>query len=112
MLMAGGSGHGLFGLFVEAEREALHFGEVTAALFRRHGLADCGEMLEHLRLALGAEFGDFSQFLLRDRPDVGGAIQCRLHFDFLAAIWAHISAHWGRYPSCNCRMRAISASVR
>ena len=68
MLMAGGSGHGLFGLFVEAEREALHLGQIPSALFRRHGPADFGEMLEHLRLALGAERGDFGQFLLA-RPD-------------------------------------------
>ena len=32
--------------------------------------------------------------------------------DFLAARRAHIFAHCGRYPSCNCRMRAISASLK
>ena len=55
--------HGAFDLLVEAEREALHFGEVTPALLRGHDLADFAEVLEHRGLALGAKSGDFSEHL-------------------------------------------------
>ena len=85
-----------FGLFVQTEGEALHLGQITAALLRRHGLADLDEMLEHLRLALGAERAKFGQFLLGDRIDVGWPFNAVSSSDFLAAIFAHISAHFGR----------------
>ena len=59
MLMAGVVRHGLFHQLVGAEREPFHFGKVAPALFRRHRLADGGEMFQHLRLALRAQRGDF-----------------------------------------------------
>src|SRR5690242_21684311 len=69
MLMARIARHGLFRLFVEAERETFHLGKITLSLFRRHGLADGDEMLQHLRLALCAQFGDFVQFCLGFRSE-------------------------------------------
>jgi len=80
MLMAGGGGHGLLDFLVETERETFHFGEVTAALFWRHDLADGHEVLEHLRLALAAKFAELNQFLLGGGSDVGPISQ--RGFDF------------------------------
>src|SRR5450631_1447358 len=59
MLMAGVARHGLLHQIVGAERQLLHFSKVASALFRQHRLADGDEMLEHLRLALRPQTGDF-----------------------------------------------------
>src|ERR1017187_7062470 len=68
-------GHRALDLFVETKGQALHLGQVAAALFGRHGPADFVEVPQHIGLALGAEGGDFSQLLLRFRRHALGAVE-------------------------------------
>jgi hypothetical protein len=62
--MGGGGGrHGVFELLVLAERELLHFREVTPALLRRHHRAYFLKMPEHSGLTFRTERGDFANHL-------------------------------------------------
>jgi len=70
----------LLDFLVETKGKTLHFGKVTAALLRRHGLADGDEMPEHLRLALSAEFAQLSQFFLCFGGDIRAVAQRGLNF--------------------------------
>src|ERR1035438_1940275 len=95
MLMAGvaRSRHAGFHLLVRAERELLHFNKVAPALFRRHRLADGDEVLEHLRLALRPQSGDFVQFCLRFGGNVGAAAQDGFQFAlFRGDLRTHLGA--------------------
>jgi hypothetical protein len=63
--MSGGGGrHVVFELLVLAERELLHFREVTPALVGRHHRAYLLKMPEHAGLTLGTERGDFAKLQL------------------------------------------------
>ena len=65
---------------METKGEALHLGQVAAALFGWHGPADFVEVPQHVGLALGAERGDFSQLLLRLRCHALRMIEYGLEF--------------------------------
>src|ERR1035438_10422309 len=68
-------GHRVLNLLVETKGKVLHLGQVTAALFGRHGLADFIEVPQHVGLALGSESGDLSQLLLRLRSHALRVVQ-------------------------------------
>src|SRR4051794_26395547 len=68
-------GHGLLDVFVQSQRDLLHFGEITFPLLRRHRAADFGKMFEHLRLAFRAKLAELGQFLLRFSRDVCSVAQ-------------------------------------
>ena len=82
---------------METKREFLHFGEIAAALLRRHGLADVDEMLKHLRLALRAEFAEFDQFFLRGGGDVCAVVQRSLKLGFFGG---DLRRFLFRQPAC------------
>ncbi len=71
MRVKDGGGHGPLGLFVCAQREPEHFGQVTSALIGGHGPTDFGEVLEHADLALGTEAGQFAHQLSGAGTEVG-----------------------------------------
>src|ERR1019366_624252 len=48
MCVAGVVRHGLLDLLVGTERELFHFGKITPAFLRRHGLADSNAVFNHL----------------------------------------------------------------
>src|ERR1700722_10826185 len=95
MHVAGVVGHRFFRLLVRANGEALHFGEIAAALFRRHGLAHLHEMPEHLRLALRAEDSQLSELLPGGATDVRGAAERLVQLcPFCCDLGAHLGAFW------------------
>src|ERR1039458_5311578 len=76
-------GHRVLNLLVETKGKVLHLGQVTAALFGRHGLADFIEVPQHVGLALGSESGDLSQLLFRSRSHALRVVQHGLKLPLL-----------------------------
>src|ERR1041385_1975798 len=95
VIMTSVVGHRLFSLFVSANGESFHFGQITPALLRRHRPADFEEMFQHLGLTLRAENGQFGQFLFSDGTDVRRTRERGIQFSFLGRdLTAHLGAFW------------------